>query len=193
MVKRGLIKTNVIERLSVEHHTLSSDDHSIVPRVKSMINFSILDSTRQKQTLEKHFTPSKLERICAECLKRDSVDKNRPERYWVTLIALYSGSRLNEICQMNLSDIEEQDGIWVMNRINDPEDKNIKTQSGNRVVPLHPKLIDPGLLNYVTEIRNKNETKLFPNLKRSELSSYGSPIGQWFGRYLKNPGLKKRG
>ena len=119
------------------------------------------------------------------------MNKNRPERYWVTLISLYSGSRLNEICQMNLSDIEEQDGIWVMNLINDPEDKNIKTQSGNRVVPLHPKLIDPGLLNYVTEIRNKNETKLFPNLKRSELSSYGSPISQWFGRYLKNLEIKK--
>ena len=152
-----------------------------------------LDSTRQKQTLEKHFTPSELELICAESLKKDSVDKNRPERYWITLISLYSGSRLNEICQMNLSDIEEQDGIWVMNLINDSADKNIKTQSGNRVVPLHPKLIDLGLLNYMTEIRNKNETKLFPNLKRSELSSYGSPISQWFGRYLKNLGIKKKG
>ncbi|MDP6960260.1 MAG: site-specific integrase [Dehalococcoidia bacterium] len=152
-----------------------------------------LDSTPQKQTLEKHFTPSELELICAESLKKDSVDKNRPERYWVTLISLYSGSRLNEICQMNLSDIEEQDGIWVMNLIKDSEDKNIKTQSGNRVVPLHPKLIDLGLLNYVAEIKNKNETKLFPNLKRSELSSYGTLISQWFGRYLKNLGIKKKG
>ena len=80
-----------------------------------------------------------------------------------------------------------------MNLINDSEDRNIKTQSGNRVVPLHPKLIDLGLLNYVTEIKNKNETKLFPNLKRSELSSYGTPISQWFGRYLKNLGVKKKG
>ena len=54
-----------------------------------------------------------------------------------------------------------------MKLINDSEDKNIKTQSGNRIVPLHPKLIDLGLLNYVTEIKNKNETKLFPNLKKS--------------------------
>ena len=80
-----------------------------------------------------------------------------------------------------------------MNLINDSEDKNIKTQSGNRVVPLHPKLIDLGLLNYVTEIKNKNKTKLFPNLKKSELSSYGTPISQWFGRYLKNLGIKKKG
>ena len=67
-----------------------------------------------------------------------------------------------------------------MNLINDSEDRNIKTQSGNRVVPLHPKLIDLGLLNYVTEIKNKNKnkTKLFPNLKRSELSGYGSSVSR---------------
>ena len=65
-----------------------------------------------------------------------------------------------------------------MNLINDSEDRNIKTQSGNRAVPLHPKLIDLGLLNYVTEIKSKNETKLFPNLKRSELSGYGSSVSR---------------
>ena len=53
-------------------------------------------------------------------------------------------------------------------------------------------MIDLGLLDYVKEIRNRKETKLFPNLKKSQVASYGSQIGQWFGRYLKNLGIKKK-
>ena len=75
-----------------------------------------LDRTRQKEVIEKHFTSSELELICGNDLKKDSLDKDRPERYWVVLISLYSGSRLNETCQMNVSDIREQDGIWVIDR-----------------------------------------------------------------------------
>ena len=40
------------------------------------------------------------------------------------------GARLNEICQLNVSDIQKQDGIWVMNLTNDSEDKSIKTEAG---------------------------------------------------------------
>ena len=152
-----------------------------------------LDLTQKKQVIEKHFTISELELICGDQLKKQSLNKNRPERYWIPMISLYSGSRLNEICQMNLSDIEDQDGIWVMKITNDSEDKSVKTQSGNRVVPLHPQLIDLGLLDYVEEIRNRKGTKLFPNLKKIQVTSYGSQIGQWFGRYLKTLGIKKKG
>ena len=152
-----------------------------------------LDLTQKKPVIEKHFTTSELELICGDQLKKESFSKDRPERYWVSMISLYSGSRLNEICQVNLSDIEDQDGIWVMKITNDSEDKSVKTRSGNRIVPLHPQLIALGLLNYVEEIRNRNETKLFPNLKRSQVTSYGSQVSQWFGRYLKNLGIKKKG
>ena len=75
-----------------------------------------LDLTRQKEVIEKHFTSSELELICGNDLKKDYLDKDRLERYWVALISLYSGSRLNETCQMYVSDIREQDGIWVIDR-----------------------------------------------------------------------------
>ena len=94
---------------------------------------------------------------------------------------------------MNISDIKQQDGIWVINLTNDSEDKSVKTVSGNRVVPIHPKLIDLGLLDYVEEIKSSGETKLFPNLRRGKITNYGSQISQWFGRYLENLGIKQKG
>ena len=33
-------------------------------------------------------------------------------RFLISLWALYSGARLNEICQLRFEDIKQQDGIW---------------------------------------------------------------------------------
>ena len=88
-----------------------------------------LESTRKKQVIEKYFTQDELDLVLGDSLKKYSLNQNRPERYWITMISAYSGTRLNEICQLDLSDIQEQDGIWIFNLTNDLEDKSIKTKS----------------------------------------------------------------
>lgn len=35
-----------------------------------------------------------------------------PSKYWVPFMALYSGGRRNEVCQLHLEDIKEVDGVW---------------------------------------------------------------------------------
>ena len=147
----------------------------------------------KKEIVGKHFIQDELKQILGDGLAEESVDKNRPEIFWVTQIAAYSGARLNEICQLNASDIRQEDGIWVMSLLNDAEDKSIKTQSSNRIMPLHFHLIDMGLLDYVEDVRNSRAVKLFPNLKSETNTRYGSVISRWFSRYLKNLGIKKKG
>ena len=71
--------------------------------------------------------------------------------------------------------------------------KSIKTEAGNRIIPLHPKLLDLGLLDYVKQIQNQNQEKLFPNLKKMKSTGYGTMISHWFARYLKRLGIKKKG
>ncbi len=99
-------------------------------------------------------------------MKAESLAINKPERYWATLISAYLGARLNEVCQLNVSDIQKIDGIWAINLNADSEDKSIKTEAGNRIIPLHPKLIDLALLDYVKQMKNQSQKKLFPNLKK---------------------------
>ena len=101
-------------------------------------------------------------------LKTESIESKKPERYWITLLSAYSGARLNEVCQLKVSDISKTDGIWTMSINDDSEDKSIKTKSGNRVIPLHPKLLNLGFLNYFNQIKNQNKEKLFPQLKKNE-------------------------
>ena len=52
-----------------------------------------------------------------------------------------------------------------MSLLNDTEDKSLKTQSSNRIVPLHPHLVEIGLIDYVEDVKNSGVVKLYPNLK----------------------------
>ena len=76
--------------------------------------------------MEKHFTKQELKLILGPKRREESLVQNKPERYWVTLLSAYSGVRLNGICQLNISDIQQADGISLMNLTNNARDKSIK-------------------------------------------------------------------
>ena len=76
-------------------------------------------------------------------------------RYWVPLIGLHSGMRLNEICQLDVADIRIIDGIACFavteESLSGSRDKSLKTKSSARIVPVHPTLLDLGLMAFVDE------------------------------------------
>lgn len=111
-----------------------------------------------------------------------------PHYYWLPLLGLYSGARLNELCQLYCKNVRQVDGIWVLD-INEAEpDQKIKTAAARRLVPIHPKLIDLGLLRFVEELRQEGETRLFPELKPMR-DGAGQAASKWFARYRKPLGL----
>jgi len=93
-------------------------------------------------------------------------------KFWVPIIALFSGARLEEICQLYVDDIREIDGIMCFD-INAEDDKDIKTEAGKRIVPIHPFLIEIGLLDRVAHLRANGEQHLF---HRSTLSQAGGKL-----------------
>lgn len=127
----------------------------------------------------------------------------RPHYYWLPLLALYTGGRLNELAQLYLSDVVEEDGVWCVHfNLNAPDkvaaddehavkgDKSLKTANAERFVPLHPRLIELGLLRYAAALRESGETRLFPELSFDSRKGYGKAAGSWFnerflGRRLK--------
>jgi integrase len=110
-----------------------------------------------------------------------------PERYWLTLILLYSGSRREEIAQLALVDIKQQDGVLYFN-ITEGEGQALKNQGSRRRVPIHSHLIELGLLHFITQMRQAHQTRLFPMLKRGQ-NGYGDAVGKWFGRHLTRVGI----
>lgn len=115
---------------------------------------------------------------------------NRPRRirFWLSLIALWSGLRLEEICQLFVDDVYSHHKVHVIavRPDEDSDEKGIKTPSGVRLVPVHPELIKLGFLEYVNEMKSRGEKKLFPEISRGADGTLGLKMSKWFGRYLDN-------
>jgi len=102
--------------------------------------------------------------------------------YWLPRIALFTGMRLNEICQLHLSDIKEVDGIFVFD-INNEEEKTLKTISSKRYTPIHSKLIELGLIKLVDALKQNGKKRLFEELKYNKKDqNYADLPSKWFGR-----------
>ena len=103
---------------------------------------------------------------------------------WLLRLGLYTGARIEEICQLDLTkDVYQDEGVWVLD-FNDLDDKNLKTAASKRKVPIHPKLIDLGLLSYFEKVKRPGRNRPFPEWEpyRGKFSKNAS---KWFGRTYK--------
>ena len=109
-------------------------------------------------------------------------------RFWTPLIALYTGCRLEEICQLHLEDIREEDGVWIFD-INAKEGRRLKNIASARLIPIHPYLIDLGILDLVDKLKTEGVDRLFPELHNRQHGKYGHSVSRWFASYREKCGV----
>lgn len=115
-----------------------------------------------------------------------------PHYYWIPLLGLYTGARINELCQLRLADVRQEDGVWVLS-IDERDDKRVKTTAGTRLIPLHDELIRLGFIDYVDSLKTEAETRLFPALKKQR-DGYSQAVQKWFNaRYRVSVGVTQKG
>ncbi len=136
----------------------------------------------------------------------ESGDATR-SRWWLLLIAAYTGARMGEICQLRLSDVVESDGVLCFS-INDEDGKSLKTQSANRLIPVHPVLMELGFKEYLEEIKSEAKARvdeeglpvkssvidsggllLLPSIWNGKAKA-GKTASTWFGRYRDSCSVK---
>ena len=111
-----------------------------------------------------------------------------PYQFWLPLLGLHTGGRLNELCQLDTEDVSETEGIWVINMMDDERDrplpKVLKNQSSRRVVPIHSDLIRMGFLDFVTQAVRERREKLFSDgLTYDAKKGWGSRATHFFCRF----------
>jgi integrase len=111
-------------------------------------------------------------------------------QYWVPLIGLYTGARIEEICQLEISDIRQDSALWVLD-INSDNGKKLKNHSSKRIIPIHEKLISLGLVEYAKRLELSGANRLFPELKQQR-DGYSQTVSKWFGRYKRKCGISDR-
>lgn len=122
-------------------------------------------------------------------------ERPRNARYWVPLIGLHTGMRLNEICQLDVADIRMIDGVRCFviteSSLIGSTDKRLKTARSDRMMPLHPNLIECGLLDYLDENRRKGRTKLFEDVDPGPKGTRAVAFSKWFTQFLRSCGARR--
>jgi integrase len=142
---------------------------------------------KKKNTRDKRLTfddPSDLENIFSPDLFL-YWSKDHPSRFWIPLLALYTGCRLEEMASLYCEDVFEHKGIWCID-INDNHDRKVKNHNAIRSVPLHPILVkDLKFPQYVATVETDGHQRVFPELYVANFK-YGHEFSKRFGYYLKN-------
>ncbi len=150
-------------------------------------------STRKEREDEKReeYSREDIQRLIASPLYSDKkTAKGHPERWWIPLIGMFSGMRLNEICQLYTEDVREDEGVLVFD-VNDKKDKRLKNASSRRIVPVHPVLIELGFIEYVDGLKEKGEERLWGKLANKR-NGYGQDFSKWYQRYNRKHVSKDR-
>jgi len=105
----------------------------------------------------------------------------------VTMVGAYSGLRLGEICHLRTEDLQTIDGIPCF--VIQPHTENgwsPKTDAGTRIVPVHSKLIEAGLL----PLKDTTDAPyLIPGLNMSKDGVRGTVFGRSFSTMKTRLGL----
>lgn len=114
--------------------------------------------------------------------------------FWAPLIALYSGLRLEEVCQLRIGDFAKENGIYFVAVQNEVGSQLLKSDNAMRRVPLHKALIDIGLLKLVSLRQQQGANRLFPGMPRSKSKgTLSANMSKRFGYYIRSRGIKEPG
>jgi integrase len=105
--------------------------------------------------------------------------------YWLPLLGLLTGARLNEIGQLRVADVKTENGVTFLHFTNEGEGQRLKKGGKSRKrVPVHADLARLGFLRYVEEMKKRGSDRLFPDLKADSHGHVTGRWSKWFNRYL---------
>jgi integrase len=140
--------------------------------VKSLLNYACddlevipknpwrgLDIKTQTESPRKPWSDESLTKLFSHSIWRElsiPLDKKAggSAAYWIPLLALYSGARCSELCQLRTDDIKKESGVWIMQIHDLDPTQKIKTVSARRSIPLHAELLRLGFIEYCESNNN---------------------------------------
>jgi len=119
------------------------------------------------------FSGDDLKRLFGDALFADPAKYE--SRQWALLVALYTGARSSsEVRRIKLADVYQEQGVWVFDLME--ATKNVHSK---RLVPIHKKLIELGILDYVERLKGRGQINLFWDWEPED------KINRWFLRTYK--------
>lgn len=90
----------------------------------------------------------------------------RDHKFWLPIVALWTGMRVDEIATLSKAEVKELDGIHYFDLTARPITPNawrrVKNPSARRIIPIPDKLVEAGFLRHV----ERQKEWVFPELYR---------------------------
>jgi integrase len=171
--------------------------------VKSLLNYAVddlelipknpwrgLDIKTQTESPRKPWSDESLTKLFSHSIWSElsiPLDKKAggSAAYWIPLLALYSGARCSELCQLRKADIKKDSGVWAMHIDDCDPTQRIKTIAGRRSIPVHEELLRLGFVKYCQSI---TDGSLWPDLPKRE-GKAGGYFSQFFGELRAELGI----
>jgi integrase len=179
------IKRN-LSSLSVYFEYLRSDIQIIKDDVVNPFKGHKLPEVNRKEANKnrrKEFSVGDIRLLEAELRQRsvsNSADDLDKDIYDIFMVAIYTGARREELGQLKVNDYDAVNNTITINEA--------KTDAGNRIVPLHPKL---SLLFSKLNSASGNDY-LFQSLTTDQYGKRTDALGKRFGRAKKKLGFDER-
>ena len=114
-------------------------------------------------------------------------------KYWVPIIAFYTGMRLSEVIQLAKADVREVRDVWLIavrpgTIAKTGEVKRVKKESSVRAFPIHDDLIQLGLLDVVQ--RAEAGGRLFSDIRFAKDGTPSKNFSKFWSRYGKLIGFR---
>lgn len=133
---------------------------------------------RSDDELRVPYDNEELKKLVAGLVTEKSESPEKHHCWFVPIISLFSGLRMDEACQLHKEDIKQVDGIWCFN-VNDDGDKKLKRKKSKRIVPIHPALIKMGLIEYAQGVNHK---RIWPALRKTG-RGYSGYWSTWYSTF----------
>jgi len=107
--------------------------------------------------------------------------------FWLPLLGLYTGCRLNEGAQLFTEDVSSEHGIpYFVIKPDSATGRSVKDGKRRRV-PIHPDLVHMGFLEYVDKMKQEGHVQLFPELKVTRAQGkLGDKWRDWWSSYIRD-------
>lgn len=172
--KIGVLKT--LFRVAVDYEALTVNPASQV-QVRST----------QQQKARVAFTAEDLNLLFQSPIYTNGFRPNgcgREAVYWLPLLALFTGARVEELAQLLVTDIHHEQGHgYYLSISDDAEHSKLKNAASRRRIPLDTTLLDCGFLDYLESVRERRF--LFPDLKPNPRGKLGGYFSTFFSKYLR--------
>lgn len=144
----------------------------------------------QKTNAYLPFTEDELKRLFHSVAYQENSFK-KPSQYWLPLLGLYTGARIEELAGLHLDAFITVDELPAMLLSDEETTDGGKNVFAPRYVPMHHELIGAGLLQYVDFLRANGYPRLFPDIGEAARDGYGKRATADFIEYRRTVGVGK--